>query len=52
MGKHKHVDTNQHAAKNPWVNKETEGETRQYPKTNWKIKTQLSNIYMRQQKQF
>ena len=36
MGKHKHVDTNQHAAKRktPWVNKETEDETRQYLKTN------------------
>ena len=36
MGKHKHVDTNQHAAKKPlWINEETEDETRQYLKTNW-----------------
>ena len=34
MGKHKHVETKQHATKNQWVNEEIKEEIRKYIKTN------------------
>ena len=51
MGKQEHVETKQHATKYLCINEEIKEEIRKYLKTN-ENKTQLSNMYGTQQKQF
>ena len=44
-GKHKHVETKQHATKNQWVNEEVKEEIRKYLKTNKNKNITLQNLW-------